>query len=133
MKKSQVATEFMLMVSLALVIVMMMIGVLNYLIYDYSEEKNIKRLTDLGYSLQNEFILAAQVEPGYERNITLPPDIEGTNYSVNITRNRIVLTYRASDPKKKIDLVFSIPEVTGTIDKPGSYMIMTTEHAITIN
>ncbi len=133
MKKSQVATEFMLMVSLAIVVIMALMGVLYYLFTNYSEDKNLKRLSDLGYSLQNEFILAAQVEPGYERNINLPADVEGTNYSIKISGNDIVLTYRAGDAKKRTDLLFSIPNVTGSITTTGVHSIKTTASVIIIS
>ena len=65
------------MIGLAIVVVIIMVGVLYYLYVNYSEEKNINKLTDLGYSLQSEFILASEVEPGYEREITIPQDAGG--------------------------------------------------------
>lgn len=133
MKKSQVATEFMLMVSLAIVVIIALMGVLFYLFTNYSEDKNLKRLTDLGYSLQSEFILAAQVEPGYERNITLPSDVEGMNYSIKISSNEIVLTFRVENANKKTDLLFLIPNVTGSITTTGVHSITTTASAIIIS
>lgn len=116
-KKSQVATEFMLMVSLAIVVLIMMMGVLYYLFIDYSEEKNINKLTDLGYSLQSEIIVAAEVEPGYERVIALPPDAGGANYSIKINNTEIAIKYRSTD------LLFTIPRVNGSINTKGNLTI----------
>jgi hypothetical protein len=115
-RKSQIATEFMLMISLAIVVLIMMMGVLYYLFVNYSEEKNINRLTDLGYSLQSEFILAAEVEPGYERNVT-PDKIEDANYTINIHDKEIAIKYR------KTDLLFIIPQVNGSINTKGNLLI----------
>lgn len=119
-KKSQVAVEFILMISLAMVVLIILVGVLYYLFYNYSEEKNINKLTDLGYSLQNEFILAAEVEPGYERNITFPENIDGTNYSIRISDNDVIIKYR------DIEYLFAIPQVNGVISTKGEHTIRTT-------
>jgi len=116
-KKSQVATEFMLMVSLAIVVLIVLMGVLYFLFYNYSEEKNTNKLTDLGYSLQSEFILAAEVEPGYERTINIPNDTEGANYTIEINNTEIVIKYRSTD------LLFTIPYVNGTITTKGNHVI----------
>jgi capsule polysaccharide export protein KpsC/LpsZ len=132
-RKSQVAAEFILMISLAMIVLMVLILVLYYLFYDYSEEKSINKLTELGYSLQSEFILAAEVEPGYERSIILPPDVEGANYSIRISNDDIVITYRENEPSKKTDLLFTIPEVTGTIATKGVHTLRTAANSIIIN
>jgi uncharacterized protein (UPF0333 family) len=120
-KKSQIAMEFMLMISLAIVVLIMMMGVLFFLFNNYSEEKNINKLTDLGYSLQSEFILAAEVETGYERSITLMPDIGGANYSIRISNKEIMIKYRNTD------FLFMIPQVSGTITTKGTFTIKKTD------
>lgn len=116
-KKSQIVTEFMLMVSLAIVVLIVMMGVLFYLYTNYSEEKNVNKLTDLGYSLQSEFILAAEVEPGYERVITLQPDAGSANYSIRISDKEIMIKYRDTD------ILFTIPQVNGIINTKGTFTI----------
>ncbi|HHE36577.1 MAG TPA: hypothetical protein ENL16_02060 [Candidatus Woesearchaeota archaeon] len=110
-RKSQVATEFMLVVGLAMIIITILAGVLYSLSYNYSEEKNINRLRDLGYSLQSELILASQVEPGYERTIIIPNDVNGVSYSISQSDNNLVITYKGTE------LLFPIPVVTGTLTK----------------
>lgn len=110
-KKAQVAIEFLMMVSLALIMMIMLGGVLHYLSYHYSEEKNLNRLMDFGYSLQSELILASQVSPGYERVIEIPDRLQGAGYSISQTNNSIVISY------KEAELVFQIPEVSGSFAK----------------
>lgn len=110
-RKAQIAIEFMSIVGLAMLVVVVFTGVLYYLSYTYSEEKNINRLRDLGYSLQNELILASEVEYGYERTLTIPDKIEGTGYSISQTTTNLVLRY------KQTELVFPIPQVTSSLSK----------------
>jgi hypothetical protein len=119
-KKSQVAVEFILMVSLALITLLVLIGVLYYLFFNYSEENNINKLNDLGYSLQSEIILASEVEPGYERNITMPEDVGGADYSIRISDEEVVITYRG------MDFLFAIPQVSGIINTKGNHVIRKT-------
>ncbi|MBU1198350.1 MAG: hypothetical protein KKF46_08760 [Nanoarchaeota archaeon] len=110
-KKAQVATEFMIMIGLSMIIIMVLAGVLYVLTHDYSEQRNINRLTDLGYSLQNEIILASEVELGYERNISIPSEIEDLDYTITTLNNDIIITYR------RTELLFPIPNITGTLQK----------------
>lgn len=116
-----------MMITLAMVVMLIVAGVLYYLSYNYSEEKNIIRLTDLGYSLQNELILASQVEPGYERTIIIPAKVGTAGYSISQTENDLVIRYR------EIDLTFQIPQVSGTLAKGSNTIRKTDANTITIN
>lgn len=134
MKKSQVATEFMLMAGLAMIIVFALLAVGYKLIIDYSEEKTLNELMDLGYSLQNEFILAAQVEPGYQRTITLPERIGSNSYSVRITGSNLtdmIIPYKGGE------LIFAIPSIrqgsTTLLTAGSSYTIIKDSEGISIN
>jgi hypothetical protein len=130
LRKSQIATEFMLMVGLAMVVVFAFLAVSYSLIIDYSEQKNQNKLMDFGYSIQNELILAAEVEPGYERVITLPEKIGGMAYSMHITGTDLVIPYRGGE------FLFSIPRVKNEsimAFSPGnSYTITTDEEGVLI-
>jgi hypothetical protein len=128
-KKAQVAIEFMFMVSLAMLVVVVMIGVLYYLFTDYSEDRNIKRLQDLGYSIQSELILASEVEPGYERTITLPNTVGSADYGISQTENDLVINYR------KTELLFSIPKVSGSFSKtpPNNTIRKCEDNTVIIN
>jgi len=77
----------------------------------------MKKLEDLGYSIQNELILAAEVEPGYERTIIIPDKIGSADYTIRIKNRDIILRYRQTD------LLFSIPNVTNEITTKGSHTI----------
>jgi hypothetical protein len=102
-------------------------GVIYFMSHDYSEERNINRLTDLGYSLQNEIIMAHQVEDGYERKIFLPDKIETADYLISNNENDIIITYRGSE------FLFAIPVTAGSFVKPGENTIKKISGIVSIN
>jgi hypothetical protein len=124
--RGQVATEFIVMVSLAMIVVMAFIWLMYRFSYDYSEEKNMEKISDLGYSLQSELILASEVEPGYERTINIPDKASGADYSISQTDNDLVLTYRGAD------ILFAIPKVTGSLHKGVNIISKPSSNSITI-
>jgi len=127
-RKAQVAIEFMLMVSLAMIIMVMFMGVTLALTHDYSEEKNINRLQDLGYSLQSELIFAAEVEPGYERTIYIPDRVGDSDYSITRTADDIVITYKGAD------YLFAIPSTTsGAFQKGANTISKPSENNVVIS
>lgn len=126
-RKAQVATEFMLMVGLAMIVIFAFLAVIYVLISDYYEEKNMKKLEDLGYSIQNELILAAEVEPGYERTIIIPDQVGGVGYSLSQTANDLIIRYRQTD------FLFPIPSVNGALDKGTNVIRHCSYETININ
>ena len=117
----------MLMIGLAMIVLLVLVGVIYYLSVNYSEEKNINKLQDLGYSLQSELILASEVEPGYERTVVIPDKAGGADYEINQTSNDLVLTYR------KADLLFPIPQVSGKFQKGSNTIRKTNSNIVTIS
>ena len=115
-RKAQIAIEFMMILGLAMIIVLILVGVLYYLSYNYSEEKNINLLQDYGYSLQSELILASQVESGYERVMTVPPKVNHIVFDLNIVNNDLVIIYKGTE------ILFPIPATTGDFN-PGTCTI----------
>ncbi len=111
MKKAQVAMEFIWIVGIATMIILLLLGGVYYLTYAYSEKQIIEKLSDLGYSLQNELIIAEEVEIGYERTINIPSDINGKEYFLSQNNKYLVLSYKGSQQ------TFTIPMVTGTLVK----------------
>ncbi|KYK27146.1 hypothetical protein AYK26_00435 [Euryarchaeota archaeon SM23-78] len=126
-KKAQVAIEFVMVGSLAMIVILVFAGVLYSLSYDYSEQKRINRFKDLGYSLQNELILASEVEPGYERVVYIPNKIEGADFSITQSSTDIVITY------KEAQLLFRIPEVSGSLQKGINTISKTDANTVVIS
>jgi hypothetical protein len=117
----------MFMLGLAMIVLIVLVGVIYYLSSNYSEEKNLNRLKDLGYSLQSELILASEVEPGYERTVIIPDKAGGVDYDISQTSNDLVIKYR------KTELLFPIPKVSGSFQKGSNLIQKTGIDAITIS
>lgn len=115
------------MIGLAMIVILILAGVLYYLSYNYSEEKNINRLRDLGYSLQSELILASEVEPGYVRIIIIPKKVGTADYSISQTDNDLVVTYRGGE------LLFPIPQVSGSLSKGNNTIRKTDASTVVIS
>ena len=113
-RRSQIAMEFIMILILVMLITTLLAWTAYYYIVEYSEERNIKRLEELGYSLQNEVILAYNVEPGYSRRITIPSDLDGYPVNISGTSNLIILTYKDSQ------FLFKIPQVSGNFTHTGT-------------
>jgi hypothetical protein len=107
-KKGQIAIEFLMMLIIVVLIATFISGLAYYYVTDYSEQRNIKRLQSLGRSLQDEIILAHNVEYGYVRTLSIPQSLGSVDVLINNTRNDIYLTYKRSE------LSFRIPPTEGT-------------------
>lgn len=81
---------------------------------------------DYGFSLQNEFFMAAQAKPGYIRTFTVPEKLEGFTFEAKIINSVLIINYTES--------VFSlpIPVVQGNIKK-GKNTITKTNQTICVN
>ena len=85
-RKGQVAVEFMLFVSMGvLLFVVFSIISVNYLQDIYQEKQNING-QDLVNIIRNEINLAGRAEEGYHREYRLPSDVGGLDYEVNIDK-----------------------------------------------
>ncbi|MFH0870540.1 MAG: hypothetical protein V1866_05800 [archaeon] len=116
--------EFVSVIGLVMIVVLILTGSLYYLYSNYSEQRTMNELLDLGYSLQSELILAGQVEPGYIRILMIPDQINGESFIISQSSNDLVLSYKGSD------ILFRIPSVSGslkkgtnTITKAGNFTI----------
>ena len=103
--------EFILMIGMAIIVILAFLAAIYSMASHYSEQKNLERLTALGYSLQNELILASEVEPGYQRIIFIPGDAVSAPYEITHSSQDLIINYRGSD------LLFRIPAVTGSFEK----------------
>ena len=116
MKKSQVSTEFMFFVGAAFVLL------IAYLIISYSylnltfKRQDIVSATNLLEELRNELNLAARVENGYNRIITLPKQISKRDYTMNINNREINIKFDEVDYVRLLAtkvIVNGIPPVPG--------------------
>lgn len=125
MKKSQVSTEFMFFVGAAFVLL------IAYLIISYSylnltfKRQDIVSATNLLEELRNELNLAARVENGYNRIITLPKQISKRDYTININNREVNIKF---DEVDYVRLLATKVTVTGTAPAPGDIILIKKEN-----
>jgi len=112
--KGQIAIEFLMYIGMAFFIVIAMLAVIFIVSEENTRSKNYSDIDDLGKALQQEFLLASQLENGYTRMINLPVTLNGKIYSVSIGHPAsqsyyIMLEYDT------IETYYIIPPVNGSI------------------
>lgn len=80
------------------------------------EEKSFDSMVNLLDFLQNEIILATQMKDGYIKQFEIPDKINNELYTISITSNDLILTYKGTDYYR------IIPEITGTINIPNNVL-----------
>lgn len=120
-KKAQVAIEFLLLLSLSFFVVIALLAAVLSVSKTDTSIKVYTDLDDLGKSLQQEVLLASQMEDGYVRRINLPETVNGADYNVSIGHaasynDYISLTYDT------IDIYYIIPPTNGTFSKGTNYI-----------
>jgi len=124
MKKSQVATEFLFFVGVAVVVLMIYLAIsFNYLNFTLKreEEKDAQGLVD---TIRNEINLAARVENGYVREVNLPNDLNGKSYDINISGRSVVVNFEGAD---YIGLLATDVNFIGGLD-PGNVFTLIKEN-----
>jgi hypothetical protein len=124
MRHGQLAIEFVIMMGIAVIIGVLFLASANELFGRVSEEQRIESLNDVGYTIQDEVILALTVEDGYMRSFTIPQTADRFAYTINSTATGVTLT---SGP---VTITYPIPPVTGqfhkginTIEKSGTVTV----------
>jgi len=103
--------EFLTLLGLGLILVTSLTVVLSNYFESQSREKEYVAVSDFGYSLQSELILASEVEPGYVRTILVPDQLRQVDYSINNTETYMILEYSHGQ------VTYKIPNITGTLHK----------------
>lgn len=124
--KAQIAAEFVLFSILALVLCLsILVFMQNY--YDNKKsEQGHYEATLLGRQIQKELIVASEVKPGFSRNIKIPEEILGENYTISNSQYQIVIIF---DERAQY---FNTPKLSGSLKK-GDNNILTNETTILIN
>ena len=124
--KGQVALEFLTMVSISGIALLVLLGISYSLFNVKIEENDLFAVEDLGYSIQNEIILASEVHDGYEREIFIPDKIGNMRYDISNTPDYLVLNYTRGE------VLFLLPDVSGSISK-GNIKIKNVEGQVVIS
>jgi hypothetical protein len=121
----QIAIEFLLLIAIAFGVILTFLVAILSVSEGNTKMKAYQEMDDLGKSLQQEFLLAAQLEDGYTRRINLPLTANGERYTAylgitnntNITHGYVLLTYESTE------LFYLIPPVTGNITLGNNVLV----------
>jgi hypothetical protein len=120
-KKAQIAIEFLLLIAIAFAVIMIMLIVLLSISENNKKTESYHDMVDLGNSLQQEFLLATELEDGYVRKINLPMTLNGLGYNVSIG-NATHQHYYLEISNKVTDIYYLIPPVNGTLALGTNYL-----------
>ncbi len=109
--RGQVALEFAFMVMLAFIFLAVVLIITAAYLEQAQDEKVLATLQQEGRALQEELLLAASVPDGYQRNLTLPAQLNGYDYTISNTEQTLTLTIEGSVLNE------NIPPVTGSFTK----------------
>ncbi|MBN1377183.1 hypothetical protein JW949_02515 [Candidatus Woesearchaeota archaeon] len=113
--KAQFHLEFMLAVSLSMVILLVFLIAIRGSLEEKIEQKHYLVIRDYGLSLQKEFITAAQVHNGYMRHLTIPDSVSNVEFGINNTENYLYIYYDNENSYYKKSMSFKIPVVNGSL------------------
>ena len=111
--KSQSATEFVILASFMLLVILGFFAVTSSKLIEAREEGNRKIAKDIADFAYKEIELANSLNNGYIRTFALPEKVNGISYSINITDNReLAVNYLDNEYVR-----FLPPNVSGNIGK----------------
>jgi len=109
--KAQIAMEFILLVSVAFMILIIFLTSVRNQAIDLNERKDFVLVKDLAYKVQYEINIATQVKSGYNRTFFIPEKLDNKEYTIKIEKNELTIKL------EKLEFVLDIPEINGNINK----------------
>jgi hypothetical protein len=125
-QRAQVALEFLLFIIIGVMFLLVMISLGARLSAQALEEQGTKEAEELAISIQEELILAAQVQAGYYRILDLPLELRNGEYTITNTEDSITIT------KNDLTITLKTPATNGTFVK-GRNVIRHEQETIIIN
>jgi hypothetical protein len=110
-RNAQLAIEFIMLMAMALIIGALFLASANQLFSDASDHQRVAAINDIGYSIQDEIILALEVTDGYERTLTLPDRADRFLYEIDSQPTRITIT------SGTVKISYDHPQITGAFTK----------------
>ena len=113
-KKGQVSIEFLILLVMGVFFVLTFIVIVRNLSDQKIQNKALDELDDLGKSIQQELLLASQLQDGYSRDIYIPPKLYGVPYTMNVSvasGDIMYLNFYYYD----VELFYEIPYINGDV------------------
>jgi hypothetical protein len=112
--KGQIAIEFLLYIGIAFFVIIVLLASILAVSENNTKARTFSDVDDLGKALQQEFLLASQLEDGYTRRINLPVTINGLRYNVTLGQSNPTNSYLALGYENS-ELYYLIPPLVGNI------------------
>lgn len=90
--KSQVAMQFLFVVGLVFLFFVIFVAGFSERYRDIRNEKGRIAVRDVALRVHAEIAIAHNLEDGYQRNFTLPDEIDGFNYTISLHNNYVAVT-----------------------------------------
>ena len=110
-KRAQLAAEFLYVVGFALIVVVLFVVASESQLDDLRSDREFILIKDLTHSVRTELTLAAEVEPGYQRNFTTPSSIDGKEYQMRVQGTSLITS------TEKFEYVLRVPAINGNLNK----------------
>jgi hypothetical protein len=107
--KAQVSMQFLLVVSIVFLFFIVFVSGFAERYRDIKMEKERLAVKDLALKVHDEIAVAHNLEDGYTRAFTLPSQLEGANYTINVTGNVVAVT------SEHAEYSLAVAPVSGTV------------------
>jgi len=108
MRDGQTALEFVIAIAVALIFGALFLAVANALLSGSAEQERYAALNRIGYTLQDELILASYVSDGYIRRFDMPERAGRFTYTLTSSTNAVTLRSGSTV------ITYPLPNATGT-------------------
>lgn len=109
MARGQIIIEFVIIIAIAMLIGVVYLAVSSSILSSKTEEQRIIALNDVGYTVQDELMLAGTVQDGYQRAFTIPQKAGRFSYALSNDDTTLTLV-SGSDT-----LTYPLPKINGTL------------------
>lgn len=120
-KQGQLSIEFILLMVLSFMVLFSFAYVIMDLSGQKNQEKTYFEINNLGVSLQQEFLLASELENGYQRTIVVPETLNNLPYTIFLGSESNATSYLAIE-FQGLEFVYSLPTINGIIQKGDNHL-----------
>jgi len=131
-RKSQVAIEFLSLTIIGFLILLTMVAALGIYSSGKKLEKTYSEIQDIGRTVQQELLIASEVQDGYRREIYIPGTVNGININLgygNTTKNTGYLSFKFENQ----EVYYEVPQLSGDIGLGVNIISKTNETINVIN
>ncbi|MBN1175432.1 hypothetical protein JXA48_02195 [Candidatus Woesearchaeota archaeon] len=113
-KKAQVSIEFIILLTMSVFMIITFMIAIKHVSDQKLLKKTLNELDDLGKSVQQELMLASQLNDGYVREIYIPARLYGVDYSLNTSAVSGTVMY-LNIYYEGVELFYLIPYIQGDV------------------